>query len=103
MPSTATPIAKPSNPRPCTPEPGIHCPDGLLESDRVEGVHVKIARGLDETVGEAWALLQTIQRDAGVSMAPNRSWIVATALAFGLPLVTRDDRDELPGLEIILV
>jgi predicted nucleic acid-binding protein len=59
---------------------------------------------IDQPIAEAWATLRLELRDAGLRMGVNDSWIAATAIALGLPLVTQDD-DYLhaPGLEVIHV
>ena len=57
---------------------------------------------VDEEVGAAWARLQRDLRVAGRRMPANDSWIAATAIAHGLPVVTQDaDYDDLPGLRTI--
>ncbi len=59
---------------------------------------------VDETVAEAWAALRIRLRDLGLRMPVNDSWIAATALALGVPVVTQDDDyAELPGLDVIHV
>jgi len=59
---------------------------------------------VDPSVAEAWAHLRVLLRDAGVRMPVNDSWIAATALALGLPLVTQDaDYVELADLPVIRV
>jgi predicted nucleic acid-binding protein len=43
-------------------------------------------------------------RDAGLRMPVNDSWIAATAMSLGVPVVTRDaDYDEVAGLSVIRV
>ena len=42
-------------------------------------------------VANAWARLRLALRDAGVRMPVNDSWIAATAMALGVPIVTQDD------------
>lgn len=57
-----------------------------------------------ESVAEAWAELRIRLRDAGLRMPVNDSWIAATAIDLGVPIVTQDsDYVELPGLDVILV
>lgn len=57
---------------------------------------------MDETVAECWALLVSRLRAAGRKTPINDSWIAATALAHGIPIVTQDgDYDAMPGLEVI--
>jgi predicted nucleic acid-binding protein len=57
---------------------------------------------VDEAVLETWALLVSRLRAAGRKAPINDSWIAATALAHGVPLVTQDaDYQAMPGLEVI--
>lgn len=57
---------------------------------------------VDDRVAAAWAELRRALRSAGHKLKGNDSWIAATAIAHGLPLVTQDDDyDETPGLEVI--
>ena len=59
---------------------------------------------IDTAVAEAWAALRVRLRDAGRSMKVNDSWIAATALALGVPVVTQDgDFDGVPGLAVVRV
>jgi predicted nucleic acid-binding protein len=59
---------------------------------------------IDDVVGQAWARLRITLRDVGRRMAVNDSWIAATAIALGVPLVTQDDNlRDLPGLDVVLV
>ncbi len=48
--------------------------------------------------GQTWRYLS----DNGLLIGANDLWIAATALAFGLPLVTRDERQfrRVPGLDV---
>ena len=57
---------------------------------------------IDQSVAETWARLRVSLRDYGLRMPVNDSWIAATAMALGIPVVTHDD-DYLhaPGLEVI--
>ena len=55
-------------------------------------------------MAEAWAYLRVLLRDAGVRMPVNDSWIAATALALGLPIVTQNaDYVDLTDLPVIHV
>ena len=57
-----------------------------------------------EAVAEAWALLRVTLRARGRSMPVNDSWIAATAMSLGVPIVTQDaDYVHVPGLEVIRV
>ena len=59
---------------------------------------------VDEEVASAWARLRVTLRDLGLRMGVNDSWIAATALALGVPVVTQDDDCvEVPGLPVIRV
>ena len=59
---------------------------------------------VDERVAEAWAHLRVSLRDAGLRMGLNDSWIAATALAHGVPVITQDaDYAAVAGLEVIRV
>lgn len=57
---------------------------------------------IDQAVAETWARLRMSLRDFGLRMPVNDSWIAATAMTLGIPVVTQDD-DYLhaPGLEVI--
>jgi predicted nucleic acid-binding protein len=60
------------------------------------------ALAVDEAVSEAWALLVSRLRAAGRKATINDSWIAATAIAHGVPVVTQDsDYDAMPGVEVI--
>ncbi|MGI9033778.1 MAG: type II toxin-antitoxin system VapC family toxin [Acidimicrobiales bacterium] len=51
-----------------------------------------------------WARLRLSLRDAGRRMPLNDSWIAATAMAAGLPVVAQDaDYDNVPGLAVVRV
>ncbi|HKY16542.1 MAG TPA: type II toxin-antitoxin system VapC family toxin [Microthrixaceae bacterium] len=52
---------------------------------------------VDEGVAAEWARLRVLLRDSGQRMPVNDSWIAATALALGVPVVTQDD--DFPDLE----
>ena len=57
---------------------------------------------IDQRVAEAWAALRIRLRDAGLRMPVNDSWIAATAIAEGVPVVTQDaDYLDVAGLEVI--
>lgn len=59
---------------------------------------------IDESVAQAWATLVARLRTAGRRMPINDSWIAATALARGMPVVTQDsDYDDVPGLRVVKV
>jgi len=59
---------------------------------------------VDEAVSEAWALLISRLRAAGRRAPINDSWIAATAIAHGVPIVTQDsDYDGMPGVEVIRI
>lgn len=59
---------------------------------------------VDDDVAAAWARLRVLLRDLGLRMPVNDSWIAATALALGVPVVTQDeDYVRVPGLEVVRV
>jgi predicted nucleic acid-binding protein len=59
---------------------------------------------IDERVAEAWAKLRLVLRDGGQRMPVNDSWIAATAMALGVPVVTQDEvYVEVAGLDVIHV
>ena len=52
---------------------------------------------VDEAVAAEWARLRVLLRDSGQRMPVNDSWIAATALVLGVPVVTQDD--DFPDLQ----
>lgn len=59
---------------------------------------------VDEAVAAEWARLRVLLRDSARRMPVNDSWIAATALALGVPVVTQDDDfPDLPDLDVIRV
>jgi hypothetical protein len=57
---------------------------------------------VDSPVAVAWAELRGRLRERGRKMPVNDSWIAATAIAHGMPVVTQDDDYAgVPGLEVI--
>lgn len=46
---------------------------------------------VDGAVATQWAKLRVLVRDAQQRMPVNDSWIAATAMALGVPVVTQDD------------
>ena len=59
---------------------------------------------IDEPVAESWARLRVLLRDAGTRMPVNDSWIAATAMSLGVPVVSQDDDYvEVTGLTVIKV
>jgi predicted nucleic acid-binding protein len=59
---------------------------------------------IDDEVGEAWSSLRIELRSRGLRMPVNDSWIAATAIALGVPVVTQDDDYvDVPGLDVIRV
>lgn len=59
---------------------------------------------VDDRVSEAWARLRLLLRDSQQRMPVNDSWIAATALALGVPVVTQDDDYvDVAGLDVIRV
>lgn len=52
---------------------------------------------IDQNVAASWAKLRMLLRDMGLRMTVNDSWIAATAMALGVPVVTQDD--DFPSLD----
>jgi predicted nucleic acid-binding protein len=59
---------------------------------------------IDDRVADHWAKLRILLRDSAQRMPVNDSWIAATAMSLGVPVVTQDDDYvDIPGLEVITV
>jgi predicted nucleic acid-binding protein len=59
---------------------------------------------IDGRVADSWATLRVRLRDSGQRMPVNDSWIAATAMSLGVPLVTQDsDYVDVDGLHVIKV
>ena len=59
---------------------------------------------VDEAVSDAWALLISRLRAAGRKAPVKDSWIAATAITHGVPVVTQDsDYDAMPDVEVIRI
>lgn len=59
---------------------------------------------VNDAVAGAWASLRAMLRDLRQRMPVNDSWIAATAVSLGVPVVTQDrDYVDLPGLDVITV
>jgi predicted nucleic acid-binding protein len=59
---------------------------------------------VSQSVAESWALLRVGLHAVGRSMPLNDSWIAATAMSLGVPMVTQDaDYVSVPGLDVIRV
>jgi predicted nucleic acid-binding protein len=59
---------------------------------------------IDDRVAEAWADLFVALGRIGRRLPINDSWIAATAIALGVPVVTQDDDyADVPGLAVIRV
>ena len=57
-----------------------------------------------EAVAEAWVLLRIRLRNAKLRMPVNDSWIAATAMSRGIPVVTQDDDYvQVIGLDVVHV
>jgi predicted nucleic acid-binding protein len=87
---------------------------GVLAADDVETRDrrlVTLTRALalepvpvDDRVSEAWARLRLLLRDSRQRMPVNDSWIAATAMSLGVPVVTQDeDYIQVDGLAVIKV
>lgn len=59
---------------------------------------------IDAQVADRWTKLRILLRDSGKRMPVNDSWIAATAMSLGIPVVTQDgDYVEISDLEVIRV
>jgi predicted nucleic acid-binding protein len=59
---------------------------------------------VDQSVAEVWARQRVLLRDAHKWMSVNGSWIAATAMSLGVPVVTQDEHYvDAPGLEVMRV
>jgi len=59
---------------------------------------------VDQRVAEAWAHLYVALGRTGKRVRINDSWIAATAISLGVPIVTQDrDYGDFPGLEVVRV
>ncbi|GAC1672406.1 MAG: type II toxin-antitoxin system VapC family toxin [Candidatus Limnocylindrales bacterium] len=59
---------------------------------------------IDQRIAEAWAHLFVALGRTGKRVPINDSWIAATAIALGVPLVTQDrDYSAVPGLVVVRV
>jgi predicted nucleic acid-binding protein len=59
---------------------------------------------VDEQVAAAWALLVSRLREAKRKAPINDTWIAATAISHGVPLVTQDsDYQHMPDLTLIAI
>jgi len=59
---------------------------------------------IDAQVADRWAKLRILLRDSGKRMPVNDSWIAATAMSLGIPVVTQDGAYvEISDLEVIRV
>lgn len=59
---------------------------------------------IDDRVAAAWARLRIELRESAQRMPVNDSWIAATALSLGVPVVTQDaDYVDVPGLDVMHV
>lgn len=59
---------------------------------------------VDSDVAAAWARLRVTLRERGLAMPINDSWIAATAVAHGIPVVTQDaDFLDLDELDVVRV
>lgn len=56
---------------------------------------------VDEPVAAQWARLRVLLRDTQQRMPVNDSWIAATAMALGVPVVSQDD--DFPAVEGLTV
>ena len=59
---------------------------------------------VDDRVADVWAKLRLLLLESAQRIPVNDSWIAATAMSLGVPVVTQDqDYVDLPGLAVIKV
>lgn len=59
---------------------------------------------IDESVAAEWPRLRVLLRNSGQRMPVDDSWIAATAMALGVPVVTQDDEfPDFASLRVIKV
>lgn len=57
---------------------------------------------IEAGVAESWAKLRLLLRDSGQRMPVNDSWIAATAMTAGIPVITQDEHHvHVRGLNVI--
>lgn len=82
-------------------------PDPMVQAQRLETLLKAQGQeplAIDGPVAAVWASMQMALRQAGRRFTGNDSWIAATAIAHGLPLVSQDaDCERIPGLSVIHV
>jgi predicted nucleic acid-binding protein len=76
----------------------------VVRLQTLEGALAVPALLIDRVVAHAWADLRESLRSLKRKMPGNDSWIAATALVHGLPVMTQDDDfADIPGLDVIRV
>jgi predicted nucleic acid-binding protein len=86
---------------------GVLVAVGAARAQRLETL--RRAEALDplpitSDVATAWGALRLALRDADRRMPLNDSWIAATAISGGIPVVSQDgDYDGVPGLAVVRV
>lgn len=86
----------------------LMAPDDVTRSRRLDALSAASQLDpvpVDERVAAAWALLRRRLKSIGARMEINDSWIAATAVAHGWPVITQDDGfpTNLPDLTVIKV
>lgn len=87
---------------------------GVLAAEDVETRDTRLATlthalsldpiAVDDAVAQAWAKLRVLLRDSAQRMRVNDSWIAATAMSLGVPVITQDDDYvQVAGLDVTLV
>lgn len=83
----------------------LHAADPAVRAERLRALETALALDplpVDDRVAHAWAELRTALGMSGRRLSVNDSWIAATAIAHGLPLITQDrDYDGVPGLDVL--
>lgn len=83
----------------------LHATDPTARAERLRTLQQALTLDpipVDDRVADAWAELRSAIGRSGRRLGVNDSWIAATAIAHGLPLVTQDrDYDDVPGLDVV--
>lgn len=81
--------------------------DSRIRAQRLETLALALSFEsipIDDDVAAAWARLRIELRSRNRAMPVNESWIAATAMSLGVPVITDDaDYVDVPGLDVIRV
>jgi predicted nucleic acid-binding protein len=84
----------------------LNAKDDTVRARRLETLTRVVALDplpINDDVATAWSEMRANKQTPG-KFRTNDSWIAATAIAHGLPVVTQDnDYDDVPGLKVIKI